>query len=102
MIWSILLQAVVSLLVYFFEKWWSGAHPTPPNEEARLAFIGTVHGSWKLMVFGKSLREKAANYAFDQFAANYKANPPVVELSDAPLSESEARGFAAIYAKGIV
>ena len=101
MIWTILIQAMVSLLVFFFEQWWKKHHPTAPDESARKAFLMHVNSKLRFKLVPKAKREQAANYVFDRFAKNYAANPPKVLLSDAPLTEDEAKGFAAQYARGI-
>lgn len=101
MVWSILLQAVVSLLVFFIQQWWKGKHPAPPGEAQRAQFVALVHSKWRFALVPKAMRENAANTAFAQFRTNYLKSPPVVNLSDAPLSSGEALDLAEHYAASI-
>lgn len=94
--WMIIIGAIVSLLVYFFERWWTAHHPISPAQ-ARDAFIAEV-GSLRHFWMG-SRRKEYAGKLFDKFLKNYEANPPV---SSAPfLTQPEALGLAKKYAEGL-
>jgi hypothetical protein len=96
---TIIIGAIVNLLIWWFEQWWKNKHPAQPGPKEKQAFLTEV-SRFKHFWMGPN-RHKYAAALFDKFAAKYQANPPVVELSDAPLSAKEAAGFANKYAKGL-
>ena len=99
---TIIIGAVVSLLIFFFEQWWKNHHASPPTSQTRQAFIALVNSKWRFKLIPQAKREALAGQAHDQFAANYAANPPVFDLSDAPLTADQAKALAQKYAQGIV
>jgi len=96
--WMIIIGAIVNLLVYFFERWWTAHHPVNPVA-AKQAFLDEV-GRTRHFWMGKD-RQKYAGALFDKFQSRYNSDPPVFEVSDAPLTAEQARTVAAKYAAGL-
>lgn len=97
--WPIIIEAIISLLIYFFEKWWSKSQPFSPSQyrEAFLSKVTSIRYFW----MGPQ-REVYAALLFDKFQANYDADrPPAACFLDRRLSPDEATGFAKKYAKGL-
>lgn len=69
MILSLVLSAIVTLLVYFFERWWTAHHPTAPTPDAKAEFLAQI-GKPRHFLLGKK-RRLYASLLFDKFAARY-------------------------------
>ena len=98
--WTIIIGAIVSLLIFAFEQWWTHNHPARPTPQQRAQFIAQV-GAWKYFWMGPK-RAEYAGKLFDQFVVNYDAAPPGFQAGDAPLSQSQAKYLAQKYAAGLV
>jgi len=96
--WVQIIMAIVNLLIFFFEQWWKNHHPTSPAQ-ARALFVAQV-SSIRYFYLGRK-RGQIAGIVFDKAMARYDADPPVFNLSDAPLSENDASVLAYKYASGI-
>jgi len=94
---SLVLSALVSLLVFFFERWWTANHPINPAA-AKQAFLAEV-GSAKHFWMGKR-RHELAGKIFDKFVARFNADPPKMATGTV-LTESEASALAQKYAAGL-
>lgn len=94
---TIIIGAIVSMLVFFFQRWWTAHHPIAPTAEAKAAFINEVNRPRHFWMGGK--RHVYAEKLFDKFAANYAAKPQPVDA--APLTEEQAGSLAASLAEGL-
>lgn len=96
--WMIIIGAIVSLLVYFFERWWTAHHPVSPAQakEAFLAEVASLRHFWM-----GPRRKELAGKLFDKFQKNYEANPPPTQAVPRPLTSEEALALAKKYSDGL-
>lgn len=95
---TLIVSAIINILVYFFERWWTAHHPIDPSP-AKAAFLGEV-GKLRHFWMGPN-RQKYAEKLFDKFAQNYKAAQGGYLVSDSPLCREEARLLATKLCKGL-
>jgi len=69
--------------------------------QTRQAFIALVNAKWRFKLIPRATRESLATRAHDQFMTAYVLNPPVLNLSDAPLTDDQARKLAQRYAADV-
>lgn len=96
--WPIIVTALINLLIYFFEKWWTNSNPYPPSMY-RGAFLDEV-SSIKWFWMGTS-RVKYAGLLFDKYQANYDADKPPGVCFGVPLPKEAASMYAKKYAIGL-
>lgn len=97
--WAIIIGAIVNLLIYFFEQWWTNNHPWHPAQY-RAAFLNRVSGI-RYFWMGRD-RVKKASLLFDKFQKNYEASPPPPGLTNGPkLTKGNASFYAKKYATGL-
>lgn len=95
---TIIIGALVNILIFFFEQWWTNHHPVNPAP-TKAAYLAEV-GKWKYFWMGPN-RVKYASQLHDKAVARFVANPPVVELSSAPLTQDSAHKLANAYCGGL-
>jgi len=95
---TIILGAIVSMLVFFFQRWWTAHHPITPSPEARAQFVSDIERPRHFWM-GKK-RGDYAGKLFDKFKANYEAKIHQVKAASI-LSEEEAGELAASFAEGL-
>lgn len=97
--WTIIIQAIVALLIAFFEQWWKDSYPFHPAQY-RTTFVDRI-GSIRYFWLGPD-RAKYADALFTKFAANYDANPPAKNAFDGkPMDGAYAAYYAKKYALGL-
>lgn len=96
--WTIIIGAIVNLLIFFFERWWTNSYPYDPAQY-RANFMDEVN-SLRHFWMGPD-RAKYAGLLFDKFEANYKAAPPVISDQDGLLNQAYASFHAKKYARGL-
>lgn len=95
---TIIVGAIVSLLIFFFQRWWTAHHPIAPTPEAKAAFLHEVNRPRHFWMGHK--RALYAEKLFDKFESNYHAIKVRLD-SNGPLSEDGAGVLAAECAKGL-
>lgn len=95
---TIIIGAIVSMLVFFFQRWWTAHHPIAPNAEAKAAFIAQVERPRHFWMGVR--RGEYAGKLFDKFAAKYAERAHQVKAASV-MSEEEAGSLAAEIAKDI-
>lgn len=92
----IIVGALVSMLVFFFQRWWTANHPLTPTPEAKAAFLAEVDHPRHFWMGEK--RRQMAEKLFDKFAA--KASRELPSRSE-ELTEEDAGVLAANIAEGV-
>lgn len=96
---TIIIGAIVSMLVYFFQRWWTENHPiVPKDDEAKKMFVAKVARPRNFWMGPK--REEYAGKLFDKYVQKLK-DRPIQRVSHIPMSEDEAGIYAATYAEGL-
>lgn len=94
---TIIIGAIVSLLIFFFEQWWLAHHPIKPTAEAKQEFLRKLR-SFRYFWMGPD-RAAYGGILFDKFVANYEKNPPMATAS--ALTADQAKQLAKTYASGL-
>lgn len=95
----IIVGALVGILVFFFERWWTAHHPVAPTADTKTAFLAEVARPRHFWMGSK--RHAMASKLYDKYVAKYNADPPIMELSTKPLTQEEAHAIATRYSLGL-
>lgn len=95
---TLIIGAIVQLLIFFFERWWTAHHPADPAT-AKTAFITHV-AKPRFFLLGHK-RTLYADMLFDKFRANYMATDAARTYGNTPLTEEAAKALVQRCIKGV-